>query len=72
MCMSFNKSIAKTGRKRAKSELKKTEKKADGEFGNRSKSEIVRSEIVRNGRKNRTYLVFLIIYSAESCGTKRI
>ena len=67
MCMSFNKSIAQTGRKRAKSELKKTEKKADGEFGNRSKS-----EIVRNGRKNRTYLVFLIIYSAESCGTKRI
>jgi hypothetical protein len=36
MSMSLNKRIAKTGRKRAKSGLKKSEKKADGEFGNRS------------------------------------
>ena len=37
MCMSFNKSIAKTGRKRGKSELKKSEKKLTEN-----------SEIVRN------------------------
>jgi hypothetical protein len=57
--MCFNKRIAKTGRKRGKSELKKGKKLADGEFGDSIEIE-----------KSRTDLVFYLFIHLSLVGLK--